>query len=301
MAKSKKKSKKSSTSKNQDYPNLSKTEKIKVDRFIKALDNTLDGSKLEDLINPQTPELKEKLILVLLQLAKAVKKIKDNKASDFFFNQLVFLMKPKLDQMSFKRKIPGCTPSDIYNESLIALKFKAIKDFDPKKSLYFDKFAILCISRHLQTKLKASYQNKTLALNKAKSIYQPNYNNGNTDESLFTADILPSKKSDNFVADTKDKEYYRYLLKYLKSKLSKFEQRVCRLYLQDYSYKEVMDIMVKRHLDLDRTKCIDNALLRIKQKGKIISDCLNGGDMTPEILKQIDEEIKNSRKKKKKK
>ena len=74
-----------------------------------------------------------------------------------------------------------------------------------------------------------------------------------------------------------DKEYYRQLLYKLFDKLSKFEKKVLLLYVQRYSYDQIMIIInknykYKKSKKRVRIKSIDNALSRIKDKGKDVFD-----------------------------
>jgi hypothetical protein len=121
----------------------------------------------------ETPEEIEKKMLYI----KLVKKVKcgSKREADLAFEEIANMMKKKMRQITGKFNIKGFENSDIDQEALYALRFKAIKDYDKgRSSLYdissFDKFAALCIRRHLSTVLKSSFKSKNEALNSAISL-----------------------------------------------------------------------------------------------------------------------------------
>jgi RNA polymerase sporulation-specific sigma factor len=136
----------------------------------------------------------------------------------------------------------------------------------------FDKFAVLCIRRHLSTLLKSSFQNKKKTLNMSLSLDQDR--GSHADENLFLSDVVP-KTDETVVESVGDREYYNKLFAKLKKYLSPLEQRVFILYTYKYSYEEIsaiLDEYYKRNKIRKRTnvKGIDNALSRIKQKAKLV-------------------------------
>jgi DNA-directed RNA polymerase specialized sigma24 family protein len=193
------------------------------------------------------------------------------------YNELEKRMKNKIGYISSKFFIPGYTKDDIHQESLYALRFKAVPDY--KKEVIgrngpypFDKFAVLCIRRHLSTLLKTCYQNKKKALSTSISLNQDR--NDDSSESLFLIDIL-SDGGDLIIDSLGEKEYYKKIFSKLFSKLSGFEKKVFILYYQRYSYEEISDIINKKYKSEGlkkriNVKSIDNALSRLKQKGKDI-------------------------------
>lgn len=175
--------------------------------------------------------------------------------------------------------IPGLSEEDIKQEALYALRFKAVTDFAYKigrngERYPFDKFAILCIRRHLSTVLKESFQNKKKTLNTSISLNQERGDDNG--EGLFLIDIFPSPNSDT-AERISDKEYYLFLFKKLMIELSNFEKQVFILYTKRYSYKE-MNKLINRHYKNKNIKkrinikSIDNSISRIKQKAQEIYD-----------------------------
>ena len=202
----------------------------------------------------------------------------DKKRINDAYNELETRVKPKIMYIVSQFYIPGCSPDDVYQEALYALRFKAIPDYDKSKGNHgpypFDNFAVLCIRRHLSTKLKSSFQNKKKALNTSISLDQDRNNDNN--DSLFLSDILP--KTSETISDTVEKqEYYKGLIGGLFSKLSKFEKKVFMLYIKKYSYEEIAVVINKSYKSKGlkkrvNVKSVDNALSRLKQKGKDVFD-----------------------------
>lgn len=215
-----------------------------------------------------------------VELIEIIRKTKNQKKIDEAFNEIVSLLKTRLDQISHKFFIPGLTSEDILQESLFALRYKAIKDYDQGKSgskeiSPFDRFAVLCIRRHLSTKLKASYQNQHRVWISAISLDQDRYIQAG--ESLFLADIIPDKRG-SAADDVKNKEYYNSLMSHLDARLSSFEKKVLELYKEKLSYEEIAEIINKgkRKENRIKVKSIDNALSRIKIKGKEVNKKYGG-------------------------
>jgi len=212
----------------------------------------------------------------LVEIIKSRGRVKKQKV-DNAYNEMERRMKTKMLKIISQFFIPGCNRDDIYQESLFALRFKAIPDF--KKNIEgkfgpypFDKFAILCIRRHLSTLLKSSFQNKRKALNTSLSLDQDR--NESSNDALFLSDIIP--RQDGTVLDSlENKEYYDSLFRNLFSKLSKFEKKVFLLYIQKYSYEQ-MAVIINKHYRKNKSKkrikikSIDNALSRIKIKSQDI-------------------------------
>jgi len=201
------------------------------------------------------------------------RKDKKNRA----YNEIEKRIRSKVMYISRQFYIPGFNFDDISQEALYALRFKAIPDYNGDRgsgeSPYpFDKFAVLCIRRHLSTLLKCSFQNKKKALNMSLSLDQDRGHYD--DENLFLIDIIPQSK-DTISDIIGNKEYYKNLFIKLFSKLSRLEKNVFILYTYRYSYDEMKFKInkvnkvkgLKRKVNI---KSIDNALSRVKIKAKEI-------------------------------
>jgi len=198
-----------------------------------------------------------------------------DKRKNCAYNEIEKRIKVKIFYITRQFYIPGLNSDDILQEALYALRFKAIPDYDKDRgagdtSYPFDKFAALCIRRHLSTILKSSFQNKRKALNTSLSLDQSR--GSYDDENLFLIDILP--KTEGSVVDIiGESEYYKDLFDKLYSRLSKLEKVVFVLYTYRYSYDEITDKVnkiykkkgIRKKVDV---KSIDNALSRLKLKGR---------------------------------
>ncbi|MFA5759233.1 MAG: hypothetical protein WC942_07765 [Clostridia bacterium] len=214
--------------------------------------------------------VKEMDFPLLVDLIKSKKK-DDQIYKELAYNEIEQRMKLKIESIINRFYIPGLERSDIYQEALFALRFKAVPDFKKntmgKNGVYpFDKFAIMCISRYLISVRKRSYQNRSAALNTSISLDQDR--NSDVGESLFLNDILPVCNG-TILDKVAKKEFLKLLFNSLFEKLSKFEKKVFILYSKKYSYEEMKKIVNKIGKKRD-IKSIDNALSRIKQKANIV-------------------------------
>ena len=211
------------------------------------------------------------------QLVEIIRGKSRDKRRNSAYNEIEIRVKTNIFFIVRKFYIPGCSPDDILQEALYALRYKAIPDYDRNKgrgdtSYPFNKFAALCIRRHLSTLLKSSFQNKRKTLNTSLSLDQDR--NKLSDDDLHLSDILP--RTEGTIEDLiEGKEYYRNLFKKLYHELSIFEQRIFKLYAKKYSYEEITFIInkyykkkkIKKRIDI---KSVDNSLSRIKQNGRKI-------------------------------
>jgi len=191
---------------------------------------------------------------------------KDEKKKEFAFEEIISMMKDRIKPFLYNFSIPGYDKDDIYQECLIAIKYKAIKDYDHTKSNLqeispFDNFACICIRRHLSTKHKSSFQNKTKALNTSISIDEDR--SENSDENLFLSDILSDKDfNENFISVIKDKEDKMILFKKLYNKLSIFEKKVFLLYKDKLSYNEMSAYLIEDFSPEQKESIIINKLIK---------------------------------------
>jgi len=203
------------------------------------------------------------------ELDALVKKMQKNPKNDIIFDKIhryihCYLINLVLKKFPF---IKGLQTVDIYQEALIALRFKAIPNFKNNKGMSFLNFAKMCIRRHLITLLNASKnRKKDQSMNMAISIDSSPIRESMDDESRTSFG--------NVIADTKatvdkvyeSKEAYNVTKKSLFNVLSDFEKVVLAEYLSNVSYceisKNISAILHKRY----KPKSIDNALLRIRKK-----------------------------------
>lgn len=191
------------------------------------------------------------------------------------YNEIEKRIKIQIFYITRQFYIPGLNYDDIVQEALYALRFKAIPDYDKTKGrggkpYPFDKFAMLCIRRHLSTLLKTSFRTKEKALNTSVSLDQDR--SSHDDENLYLVDILADGEEE-LVETLGQKEYYKNLINILYSKLSKLEKNVFILYTCKYSYDEITIKINKFYKSKGmkqevNVKSVDNALSRVKVKAK---------------------------------
>jgi RNA polymerase sporulation-specific sigma factor len=209
---------------------------------------------------------------------------------DDAFLQISELLGPKIKRMAGRYKIPGNSFEDVFQECLIALRYKAIKDYDETKGstegpALFDRFAMMCIRRHLATAWKTANQNKKRILNESKSLDQ---DRSSTNDDLSLSNIICSDEPPT-LDRLEIREFVTNFVHKLVQKLSKFEKEVFFYYVKKYSYEEVAE-KVLGTVDQRAIKAIDNGLSRIKHKGRDIAQRMIFQNQAPktaiEILKK---------------
>lgn len=156
--------------------------------------------------------------------------------------------------------------SDIVQEGMIGL-FNAYMNYNLGSTTSFKTFATVCIKRQIQTALMASNRFKNIPLNTYISISsQGKVILKNTDENEDDEDddvgFYLEDETLNPEESVLFRERLKELLESINKKLSTYEKRVLRLFMQGESYQ---DIAVKLG---ESPKSIDNALSRIKNKLK---------------------------------
>ena len=130
----------------------------------------------------------------------------------------------------------GSDHEDVLQEGLFGL-YKAIRDFNPEKSISFGQFARLCISRQIMATAKKASGTKHRPLNYYVSLNKHVYDEQEGNKSMI--DIIPS--SSMFEPD-KEVIYYELaqdLKKVIKEQLSSFERSVVKLHLGSNSYVNI--------------------------------------------------------------
>lgn len=179
-----------------------------------------------------------------------------------------FLVNVALKQFPF---IKGYQTIDIYQEALIALRFKAIPGFRRGKGMSFLNFSKMCIRRHLitilnqsKTRLKDQSMNQAISLDSSPSYFD------NDDGNMFS-NIIPDTIAS---ADrlTEEQEAYDVTLKNLCIHLSEFEKKVLFEYLTSSSYTEIAEDLSPNKKSKKPTKSVDNALVRIRHKAQKLKE-----------------------------
>jgi len=152
--------------------------------------------------------------------------------------------------------LAGADHEDVVQEGMIGL-FKAIRDFRDDRLARFRAFAELCVTRQIITAVKTATRQKHVPLNGYVSLHCP-IMDSDGDGSLI--DCIPDEKVVDPAIWLIERREQRTLHETVEHALSDLESQVLHFYLQGKSYREM-----SRELHC-RTKCIDNALQRVKRK-----------------------------------
>lgn len=150
----------------------------------------------------------------------------------------------------------GADHEDVVQEGMIGL-YKAIRDFRCDRLARFRAFAELCVTRQIITAVKTATRQKHSPLNSYVSLYYPAAD-AESEGSLL--DCIPDERVVDPAAWLIERRDSRTLHDSVRNALSDLESKVLQRYLEGKSYREM-----SRELRC-RTKCIDNALQRIKRK-----------------------------------
>ena len=148
----------------------------------------------------------------------------------------------------------GIDLNDLIQEGLVGLN-EAIKSYRDDKETNFGTYAKLCIERRIYTLAKSTRTYKNKILNESISI---------EDEEDFPIDRFLMDNSSNPDSMISDNDFQNNIISKLECQLTDLERQVLELKKNDFSYKEIADILEKE------PKAIDNALQRIKNKLKNI-------------------------------
>lgn len=209
-----------------------------------------------------------------------VKKVK-KKCCQESFDKLHLLLSEYISKLKYQFFIPGMSSDDLEQECLIALRYKAILDYDSEQGEFIP-FAKLCLKRHIITVVKSAGNNKHIPLNSALSLSFDVDLNDEDDENVFLLGAIPSKnklpgnygnKKFDIIDRVSRVEQIIKLANNLINTLTTLEGEVLSLYANKLSYKKAVDKMIKRGVKsadgrTPDTKMIDNSMSRIKSKAK---------------------------------
>jgi RNA polymerase sporulation-specific sigma factor len=152
--------------------------------------------------------------------------------------------------------LSGADREDLLQEGMIGLH-KAIRDFQPGRGHNFQRFATMCVVRQVISAVRTATRQKHMPM----SAYLTLSGTDEVDQPLELLDVAA-------VEDPHEELLHRDGMDWLKAMLHKhlsgFEWEVLRLYLKGQSYREISETLAKN------TKAIDNALARIKEKGRVL-------------------------------
>lgn len=275
-----------------DREEESDTEIDEIDPIEGELDYPRQEEYLEDIlfiipnvICPLTGTPKE-VQLELDDLVYEMQKDLDSQFSSDQYEKIVLYMHSYLINVVLKQfpYIKGMEHADTYQESLIALRFKAIPNFKKGKGMSFLNFSKMCIRRHLITILHASKnRQRDQSINRAISIDTPISMNEDSTSNTF-ASIIPNNDMPIDEATEQNEAIY-ITKKRLMDALSDFENMVLEEYLTYSSYRGIAQDIAERLgedyttmeplLKIKHNKAVDNALWRIRKKAAKIRNEVN--------------------------
>ena len=179
----------------------------------------------------------------------------DKEVEDFIMRKYIPLVRKCTNAMY----LIGGEKEDLIQEGMMGL-MKAVRDYNLEKETSFFSCAELCITRHLHSKIEASNRKKHLPLNNYISFSNQDASEGVDLEWMITEQTI-SPEQILIETDRKAEFFHK-----LEEKLSPLEKKVLYLSLEGNDYLQIADIMQKP------SKSIDNALQRIRSKGKLLTE-----------------------------
>lgn len=152
--------------------------------------------------------------------------------------------------------LSGADKDDLLQEGLIGLH-KAIRDFHVGRGHQFQRFAALCVARHIISAVRQATRQKHLPL----SMYTTLSGDEDVEQPLELLDVSDGRDPNEEILNKDGLDWVKAMLR---KHLSGFEQQVLALYLKGASYREIALALEKN------AKAIDNALARIKEKGRVL-------------------------------
>lgn len=147
--------------------------------------------------------------------------------------------------------LAGGDSEDLIQEGMIGL-LTAIRGFQPEKEAVFRTYAEVCIRNRVCSAVKTAARGKHSPLNQSVSIDSSLFDNG-----PYSVQPMPAEDPEDVLISREDREIQ---IKILLSKLSEFEKKILKLYLEGLSCREIA-LRVDRPL-----KSVDNAVQRIRRK-----------------------------------
>lgn len=155
--------------------------------------------------------------------------------------------------------LSGADRDDLLQEGLIGLH-KAIRDFQADRGIHFRRFATMCVVRHVITAVRMATRQKHMPLS-AYATLSGNEDLEPIEQPLELLEDLVGHDPNEALLHQDGLEWVKDMLQ---KHLSGFEWQVLTLYLKGQSYRDISAALEKN------TKAIDNALARIKEKGRML-------------------------------
>ncbi len=173
-------------------------------------------------------------------------------AKDILYEKYKYIIGIIIKKYTMAAKKYKIEYSDLYQEALLGFS-DALYRFNDTSSL--KTFITLCVDRRLQVIIRKASSYKNKVINESLSL-EHIYNN------QALKDIISDDNKNDPLTNLASEENKDKLLKKANSVLSASELEVFYLMIEDYSVKEIAEILKKN------VKQIDNAMQRIKHKIK---------------------------------
>ena len=152
--------------------------------------------------------------------------------------------------LSHSLYLVGGDGDDLQQEGMIGL-LRAIRSYRAEREASFSTFAELCIRHRLYSALRTANSDKHSVLNHSVSMDTPVF-----DGSFFSPDYVSGNPEDLVIDHERADAFYAAIQK----RLSDFESKVLRFYLDGYSCREISEITGREY------KSVDNAVQRLRRK-----------------------------------
>ncbi len=192
----------------------------------------------------------------LLSDDELVKMMKETNSDKEIFEEIVNRYKKFINFKCRNYYIAGADKDDIYQEGLIGL-YNSVESYDESKSASFGTFAVLCITRQIQSAAKMASRKKHTPLNGYISLWGTDKE---TDELREKYGLVQDNSADNPEDMMIKKELSERVTYVIENLLSEKERDLYSDFISGYSYK---DISLKYKQDY---KAIDNAIQRARKK-----------------------------------
>lgn len=203
-----------------------------------------------------------------IELCKRI--LSDNrKDSDAAFIELHKSMQYDIEAFISTLYCRGLERSDILQECLVALRYKAVPLFDPTKKAKdgtlcsFGGFAMFVIRRHVWTLLKHSDRTIRRTMNhgvQMQTLVEQL-------EGVHEGELFADPRTFDPLTKMATEEEEAAICKALFSRLSPLEKEVARCYMNRNNYEEITELLNRNPKGKRVTfKSVDNALCRIRQK-----------------------------------
>lgn len=172
------------------------------------------------------------------------------------FNELVIRYKKFINFKTRSYFIAGADKDDVFQEGLIGL-YNAVNAYEETRNASFGTFAVLCITRQIQSAVKMASRKKHTPLNGYISLWGDDKETEELKEKYGLTASDPSQDPEEILMKKELSERVMYVIENL---LSEKEKSLYLDFINGNSYREISQ---KHKQDM---KAIDNAIQRARKK-----------------------------------